>query len=331
VPVFCDAPFELAPGQPLWYTGSLFIGYHLAFDSYFDVADRLPRMQQDFRAAVARRERDGGLLVMYTHPCRLVTAAFSDTFRFGKNPPRSEWKPAPLRPRAQVVELRRDFDLFLRWAVEESGVVPTTYSALFERYRQRTAPWLPRAGLMALCQDVMGGDLDARTVEDVCLSPAEQFGVLVWGAAYAAEHGALPMEVPVRPLLGPEASPVGVAEGPVELAAGAAGAALREANVAAGLTGMVPSLVRANGGLSPAAVMRLAAAYLRAADAMGARPEEALVVSASPEEPTLARRSDIGDYRFQGWTIYPPDFCGDHVREMIRQQAWTAKPASPVG
>ena len=53
---------------------------------------------------------------------------------------------------------------------------------------------------------------------------------------------------------------------------------------------------------------------------------------AGAEEPALARRPDIGDYRFQGWTIYPPDFRGDHVRQMIRLQAWTAKPAnSPAG
>jgi hypothetical protein len=102
VPVFCDAPFELAPGVPLWYTGSLFIGYHLAFDRYFDVPDRLPRMKDDFRAAVAQRERDGGMLAMYTHPCRLVTAAFPDNFRAGRNTPRALWQPAPLRPRAQI-------------------------------------------------------------------------------------------------------------------------------------------------------------------------------------------------------------------------------------
>jgi hypothetical protein len=136
------------------------------------------------------------------------------------------------------------------------------------------------------------------------------------------------MEVPVRPLLGPEAPPAGISEGPHELAAATA---LREANAAASLTGMTPAIVRANGGLSPAAAMRLAAAYLLAADTTGARPEGALVVPAGAEEPALARRPDIGDYSFQGWTIYPPDFRGDHVREMIRLQAWTAKPATPAG
>lgn len=335
VPLFCDAPFELAPGQPLWYTSSLFVGYHLAFDQYFDVADRLPRMQADFQAAVAQRERDGGLLVLYTHPCRLVTSAFSDTFRFGKNPPRSEWRPAPPRPRSQVEELRRDFDLFLRWIVEEGTVVPTTYRALFERYRPSATPWLSQQGLLSLCRIVVGaGTLDACLVEDVCLSPAEQFGALVWGAAHVAEYSALPTEVPLSTLLGPEA-PVDAHEGPREMDAGPAATALRAAAATVALTGMMPSRVPmpANGGITPATVMRLAAAYLLAAAAAAARPQDqdTLVVPAGGQEPLLAQRPDIVDYPFQGWSIHRPDFRGDHVREMARLQAWTAKPAHRTG
>src|SRR5436309_2244007 len=35
VPVFCDSPFEWAPGQPMWYDHCLFLGYHTHFDGYF--------------------------------------------------------------------------------------------------------------------------------------------------------------------------------------------------------------------------------------------------------------------------------------------------------
>jgi hypothetical protein len=331
VPVFCDAPFELAPGRPLWYTGSLFIGYHLAFDAYFDLADRLPRMQADFRAAVAERERDGGLLVMYTHPCRLVTSAFSDTFRFGRNPPRSEWGPAPLRPRAQVEELQRDFDAFLCWVVEEGGVVPTTYRAQFDRYRPQAAPWLSRPSLLALSRDVGTGPLDAWLADGVCLSPAEQFCTLVWAAAYVAEHGAIPADLPILPLLGPQAPAVDTFEELREVAAGQAVAALRAAHATASLTGMMPTSVPLNGGIAPATAMRLAAAYLLATELKGEclPAQEMLGVPGGPREPALAQRPDIGDHSFQGWTIHPPDFRGDHVRAMTRLQAWTAKPALP--
>lgn len=52
VPVFCDAPFEAAPGQPLWYDNNLFLNYHTSFDRYFgvDPEERLARMQADFLA-----------------------------------------------------------------------------------------------------------------------------------------------------------------------------------------------------------------------------------------------------------------------------------------
>ena len=87
VPVFCDAPFEAAPGRPLWYDNNLFLNYHNSFDRYFQVVpeDRLARMQADFRALC--EAHDGGYLVMYTHPCRLFTTQFTDTFRHGANPP----------------------------------------------------------------------------------------------------------------------------------------------------------------------------------------------------------------------------------------------------
>ncbi len=162
--------------------------------------------------------------------------------------------------------------------------------------------------------------------EDICLSPAEQFGALVWGAAHVAEYGGLPLEVPISALLGPAALPVDAHEGSREVAAGSAATTLREAGTATALTGMLPSMV---GGLTPATVMRLAAAYLLAADAAGARPadQDTLVVPAGQQEPVLAQRPDIVDYPFEGWSIHRSDFRGDHVRVMARLQAWTAKPA----
>jgi hypothetical protein len=68
VPVFCDAPFEHALGQPLWYGGQLLIGYHIGFDDYFKSDDRLNDMKRDFRA-LADRAGDG-TIVMWTHSLR---------------------------------------------------------------------------------------------------------------------------------------------------------------------------------------------------------------------------------------------------------------------
>src|SRR5260370_26213064 len=143
VPVFCDAPFEAAPGQPFWYDNNLFLNYHTSFDRYFGVAPegRLERMKVDFLGLCEAHE--GGYLVMYTHPCRLFTAQFTDTFRHGRNPPREEWQPAPLRPAAEIAALKGDFDALLGWIVRQPNVELTTYRALFESLKQPAAPWLP--------------------------------------------------------------------------------------------------------------------------------------------------------------------------------------------
>jgi hypothetical protein len=270
------------------------------------------------------------MLVMYTHPCRLVTAAFPDNFRGGRNTPRALWQPAPLRPRAQIEELTRDFDQFLRWVVEEGAVVPMTYRTLIARYQQPTLPWLSRAGLLELCRRVEGR-LDAQTLEGLILSPAEQCGVLLRAASYYTEHGTLPAEVPVRPLLGPESPPpvaVAAAQGPHALSVEGLGAALRQADEEAAVSGMVPSTIHANGGLSPATALRAAAAYLLAAEAGGEAARETLTIPPCDQEPLLSGRPDIGDYSFGNWSILPPGFRGDGVRAMARLQAWTAKPAS---
>ena len=106
MPVFCDAPFEWAPGRPLRYGGGLLLKYHTSFDRYFDApaGERFERMRRDFEVLLDERQRDveaavapsPGAIVMYTHPCRTVTAAFPSNFSAGRETPRGEWAPAPL-------------------------------------------------------------------------------------------------------------------------------------------------------------------------------------------------------------------------------------------
>jgi hypothetical protein len=179
----------------------------------------------------------------------------------------------------------------------------------------------------------VSGDVDAQRVDGLILSPAEQVGVLLWGAAYHAAHGVLPAEVPIRPLLGPASAPphhvAAAAQEPHTLALEGLATALRQADAEASISGMVPSTVHANGGLSPATALRAAAAYLLAVSGAGAQaPPTALTVQQGAEEPVLARRPDIADYTFGGWSILPPGFRGERVRAMARLQAWTAKPAA---
>jgi len=90
-------------------------------------------MKEDF--LVLCEKHDGGYLVMYTHPCRLFTVQFTDTFRFGQNPPCEKWSPAPLRPSQEIAELQSDFDAFLKFVVKQNNVELTTYREVYSEYR----------------------------------------------------------------------------------------------------------------------------------------------------------------------------------------------------
>src|SRR5439155_16890766 len=171
---------------------------------YFDVPDteRLTRMKADFERRAAAH--DGGVLVMYTHPCRIVTTQFWDGVNFarGANPPSEQRRPAPLLTPEKIEALKRDFDAFLGWVVTQPGVALTTYSALHAAHRQPPAPWISRDELLRLAQAV--GDPPAPVLAaGEWLSPAEVFGLIVRALAAYTETGRLPEAVAVRRLLGP--------------------------------------------------------------------------------------------------------------------------------
>jgi hypothetical protein len=326
VPVFCDAPFEAAPGRPLWYDNSLFLNYHTSFDRYFgvDPAERLERMKTDLRALCDAHE--GGYLVMYTHPCRLFTAQFTDTFRHGRNPPREQWQPAPLRPAAEIAALQRDFDAFLAWVVRQPNVELTTYRGLFRQFRPPAAPWLPVGQVLSLCD--AGRELDYRWLEVVCLSPAEQFGVIARAAAAWGAGGRLPEAVAVRRLLGPTEPPPPPLTA-IQPWAGFAAAA-RWADERCTETGAVPARIPLNGGsIGPNAFLQAARRALRDGRITG-QPPERVEIRPDGEEPAILAREDFARQRFTDtWSIFPPEFEGRNVLAMIRLQAWTAKPAAP--
>ncbi|HIE29550.1 TPA: hypothetical protein EYP66_19950 [Candidatus Poribacteria bacterium] len=126
---------------------------------------------------------------MYTHPCRL----FTDTFRFGNNPPREKWSPAPLRPPEEIAEIQTDFDAFLQFVVKQPNIELTTYRELYSEYRPAAEMWLSR-----------GEKLDHLKLDGDYISPAEQFGFIAWVLSWLDEHNELPKVIPVRRLPGPK-------------------------------------------------------------------------------------------------------------------------------
>jgi hypothetical protein len=338
VPVFCDAPFEWETGQPLWYAGQLCVGYHCHFDGYFNVpaTERLPRMQADFERRRAAHE--GGVLVMYTHPCRLVTDQFWDGVNFsrGANPPREQWRPAPLRPPEQIEGLKRDFDAFLAWVVKQPGVELTTYSALHAAHRQPPAPWIGRDELLRLAREV--GDPPApERAEGEWLSPAEVFGLVARALAAYAETGRLPEAVAVRRLLGPTLPIPSPPAEPAAVSREALLAAARQADRHATATGAMPARLDVGAEVGPNLFLQVARALLSgladgaapAALPLGRWLPAAQLPAPVGEETALAHRPAFQQMRFRdGWTIFPQGFEGRNVIETARWQTWTGKPVT---
>ena len=84
-----------------------------------------------------RRAADLQLVSIFYHPCEFSCTDFWDgvNFRRGANPPREEWKPAPLRTRE---EMQRRVDIlgeFLKYTLQNPGVeyITAQQSCLYEK------------------------------------------------------------------------------------------------------------------------------------------------------------------------------------------------------
>jgi len=324
-PVFCDAPLEWAPGQPIWYSGSLCVRYHLSIDHYFARPDGwLERIQVDLQRLL--EAHGDGYVVLYTHPCRLYTAAFPDNFTAGKNPPRGQWRPAPLRPEADREALKADCESLLCWIARDLRPKISTYRDLWEACAPGPAPWFNRDAVRDL----------ARRVESVpvplpwgaeWLSPAEQWSVIVGAVALGEVHLTWPKQVSTRRLLGPVESPPAAPE-PFEVSIGLLMAAARRALEFAERNGRMPASVTLCGvEIGPNALLQ---ACVRAIPRhFRARWPERVQVLPADETPALSRREDFARLRYQGtWSAFPPGFRGERLLELAHLQAWAAKPAT---
>jgi hypothetical protein len=320
--------------------------YHTSFDRYFQVpaAERPARMRADFEALLASRQEEAqrtrsapGYVVMYTHPCRTVTAVFPSNFTAGKNPPRAEWQPAPLRPQSEVDALVRDFDAFLGWIEElraQGQVVLTGYRDFYARFQEPAEARLQIHHVMELARAlaVDNAPLTPRRVAGRWLSPAEQLGLVARALAHATAWNELPKELPLRRPLGPidgEDAQPGTAPIRGQVSLGAVQRAAQAADEACA-HGAIPAQVElpsvANG-VGPGRALRAMARGLVVWNS-GAHHDTTLTLPAGGDETAFSQRDDFQKLRFQQtWSIFPPDFTGERLLVQARWQTWTAKPA----
>ncbi len=320
MPVFCDAPFEFSMGKPMWYCGQLLIRYHMSFDEFFDSKNRTDEMIQKLSSLCS--EVQDGCIVVYTHPCRLLTTRWTENFRHGKNTPRERWEEAPRRSRGQVESLKRDFEAFISHIASRRDIKVITYSELYEMYREDPL-WLSPEQLVGIAE-ASSREVNYQTIGATSLSPAE----ILWAIAEALvridRDGESTRPIPVLHPLGPTTRP---------RRSRACYANLRDVLDAAErcrdqilLEGAVPSsIVIGSRKVGPGSCLRALSGLLVDLSS-GRRPRRIRLPEDQP--PKIAEEDFFKSLTFKdSWSILPPGFEGRNVVEMARRQAWTAKPA----
>lgn len=125
VPTYVDSHYLLSVDEgPFWYGGVLNLT-RLWSTMRLDVEaeNGLEEAKEQFRQ-FERRADDLQLVSIFYHPCEFSCTDFWDgvNFRRGANPPREEWKPAPLRTKEEMHRRVNLLGEFLRWTLENPGV-----------------------------------------------------------------------------------------------------------------------------------------------------------------------------------------------------------------
>ena len=175
IKVFCGCPEQLVANGPIWYCGMLCVRYDLAFEAYFSSDDaRIEAFKTDFDR-IARAVGDDGLMIVFTHPTRLVTSAFWDEQFYGAvDVPPGQRRPAPLWPDDQI-QVHKDYvRCCLDWLQSRDDVHFTDYAGA---YMKRAANRRDVHALLAECNLVPGqeGQLPLRQDDDQTYLPAQTF------------------------------------------------------------------------------------------------------------------------------------------------------------
>jgi hypothetical protein len=187
IPLFMDEASHIGlDGAPFWYCNVPHINR---------LETRVTRMdfeagEEGLRQGIGRFDeihRDvvddgGGLISIYYHPCEFATLAFWDGVNFarGQQPPRPQWKPAPLRGAQQMAAGLELFDRYLGHVVAQPGVEVLTGRQLLNLLPDNAADRVFSIAELADMLTFSSGAIEHRFVDaDTVLAPSEIFALVV--------------------------------------------------------------------------------------------------------------------------------------------------------
>ncbi len=124
IPTYLDSHYILSVEEgPFWYGGILNLT-RLWSTMRVDFGEGGMEAAKERFEQIMHRAGELQLVSIYYHPCEFSCTEFWDgvNFRRGANPPREEWKGAPLRTKDEMMRRVNMLGEFLRWTLEKPNV-----------------------------------------------------------------------------------------------------------------------------------------------------------------------------------------------------------------
>lgn len=315
--------------QPFYYGGMLNVFKMRSTVVRMDLGkqDNLATAQSEFRLAVEKlRQRGGGTISIYYHPCEFIHREFWDgvNFRRGANPPRSEWKLPPTQSTEEIERNFRDFEQYVQFIQKQAGVQFVHCSDLMKVYQDRALSFdFTQKEIVAIAQSVQK-EISFQRMSGFALSAADSFGLLT--EAYLSLLDGKKQPLKLRPIYGP-ARTFSASVGETKLTT------VRQIEFAETVRD-VSRFVQAHGrmpdevwigaqSISPQDYLATLGSVIESWKINDGNSAVALRIGNFTADRYVAEDST----RLWGWVIFPEGFHAPKLMEIARLQAWTLKPA----
>ncbi len=327
--VYLDAGNHVRLDDKPFYYGDILNLYKLehVLRARLDSLPALKEAEDHFLAARKKLHGEGGgIISIYYHPCEFVHKEFWDgvNFKYGANPPRSEWRQPPMKSPRESQLAFEVFESYVRFMKRFPDVKFITATEAAEIYRDRArGKAFSAQGLKAIAAAV-SDQVTFQRHGDYTLAASEVFRLLneyvaVRGAGQPVESITL-QATPYGP-----SNPVPVLTEPVttdrsqftRTAADVADFVRKEKRI--------PTAVWLGSKPVPPESYLSALAKVVVDLVDGKEPPATIVLR--PARLAAADHVAEDNPRLWGWVIFPRGFRAPAMMELAKRQAWTLKPA----
>jgi hypothetical protein len=327
--VYLDAGSHVQLDDKPFYYGDILNLYKLehVLRARLDSLPALKEAEDRFLAARKKLHGEGGgIISIYYHPCEFVHKEFWDgvNFKYGANPPRSEWRQPPMKSPRETKVAFEVFENYVRFMKRFPDVkfITATEAAQLYRDRARGKAFTPQD-----LKTIAGAVTDQLTFQrhgECTLAPSEIFTLLDdYVAEKTAGHPADSITLTSTPY-GPS-NPVPVLTEPVttdwsqftRTAADVADFVRKQKRV--------PTAVWL--GSKPVPPESYLNALAKVVVDLVDGKEPPMTIELRPARLAAADNVAADNPRLWGWVIFPRGFRAPAMMELAKRQAWTLKPA----